>query len=292
MCKDSHFVWLLRRFFLLLQKITTQMLNFISFGSGSSGNCYYLFTATSGLLIDTGIGIRTLKKHFKDYGLSFAAVKSILITHDHADHIKSVGSFSNDYNVPVYTTRKVHAGIKKNYCVQRKINEKHTRYVEKGETFAVGEFVITPFGVPHDSSDNVGYSIDCAGVNFCVITDAGSVTDDMKGFVAKANYIVLEANHDEEMVRTGPYPKYLKERILSDSGHLSNKMCAQTLAENMTERLRKVWLCHISEENNHPELARKTVENVLAGYGIIAGRDISVEVLKRKTPSGVCELAP
>ncbi|MDO4309619.1 MAG: MBL fold metallo-hydrolase [Prevotella sp.] len=266
------------------------MLKFISFGSGSSGNCYYLFTATDGLLIDTGIGIRTLKKYFKDYGLSLSSVHNVLITHDHADHVKSVGCLSGDYNLPVYTTPEVHQGIGRNYCVQRKINQEHIRYVAKGETLTLGDFRITPFGVPHDSADNVGYCIECEGVTFCLITDAGSITDEMKTFIGKAHYLVIEANHDEEMLKNGPYPQHLKRRILSGNGHLSNTACGTALVENMTERLHGVWLCHLSEDNNHPELARKTVETILSSHGVIAGTDIKLEVLKRKVPSGIYEL--
>lgn len=121
------------------------MLRFISFGSGSSGNCYYLFTETDSLLIDVGVGIRTLKKHFHNYGLRFEDVHNILITHDHADHVKSVGSLSNDYHLPVYTTRKVHSGIENNYCVRKKINGANVHVVEKGVPFTLGEFRITPF---------------------------------------------------------------------------------------------------------------------------------------------------
>lgn len=266
------------------------MLKFISFGSGSSGNCYYLFTATDGLLIDTGIGTRTLKKYFKDYGLSFSSVHNILITHDHADHVKCVGCLSGDWNLPVYTTRQVHLGIGRNYCVQRKISQELTRFVEKGETFVLGDFTITPFGVPHDSTDNVGYCIECEGVVFCLITDAGSITDEMKSFINKANFLVIEANHDEEMLKNGPYPQYLKQRILSSNGHLSNNSCGMALAENMSENLKMVWLCHLSEDNNHPELARKTVETILGSHGIIAGVDFALEVLRRKVPSKVYEL--
>lgn len=273
-----------------MQKIIIGMLKFISFGSGSSGNCYFLFTETDGILIDTGVGIRILKKYFRDYGLAMTSVRHVLITHDHADHIKSVGRFSHEYNVPVYTTREVHAGISRNYCVQRKIQPELICYVEKGSSFELGEFRVTPFNVPHDSSDNVGYRIEHKGVVFCIITDAGTVTDEMKHHIGNANYLVMEANHDEEMVLNGPYPRYLKERILSDNGHLSNKSCAEALAGNMTGNLRKVWLCHLSEENNHPELARKTVESVLRGYGIVIGKDIQMEILKRKTPSNINEL--
>ena len=266
------------------------MLKFISFGSGSSGNCYYLGTATDGLLIDIGVGIRTLKKHAKEYGINLSLVHRILITHDHADHIKSVGAFSHDYQVPVYATEKVHQGIDHNYCVQRKLTSEQKRLVEVGVTLQIGDFSVTPFLVPHDASENVGYQIEAEGVTLVIITDAGSFTEEMKERIGQANYLVLEANHDVEMLQDGPYPQYLKERIISPIGHLSNKDCGKMLAENMTERLKHVWLCHLSEENNHPELARKTVEAILRSYGIIAGKDMQLEVLKRKMPSDVYEL--
>ncbi len=268
------------------------MFRFISFGSGSSGNCYYLSTDKDGIIIDTGIGLRSLKKFFHDYGMRLAEVKNVLVTHDHADHVKSVGSLSTDFHLPVYTTRKVHAGILGNYCVRKKILPELTRYIEVGETFQLGDFTITSFPVPHDSSDNVGYKIVCEGVTFCLMTDVGHVTDEMKRYIGEANYLVIEANHDEEMLRHGPYPQYLKDRIMGAEGHLSNKDCATALAENATPALKHVWLCHLSEENNHPELARKTVEMVLHGYGLLSGKDFKLDVLKRKMPSGVFELKP
>lgn len=105
-----------------------------------------------------------------------------------------------------------------------------------------------------------------------------------------SDYLVLEANYDQEMLRVGNYPQYLKDRIASDRGHLSNADCGEALANNATEKLKKVWLCHLSEENNHPVLAQKTVEQVLRSYGIIAGKDFEIEVLKRKTASEMFEL--
>lgn len=268
------------------------MLRFLSFGSGSSGNCYYLFTEKEGILIDTGITIRSLKKGFYNYGLKLDDVKAVLVTHDHADHVKYVGMLSQEFNLPVYALHNVHVGIENNYCVQRKIAPANARVIEKGSTFQLGDFKITSFGVPHDSSDNVGYRIEVDGVVFCLMTDAGYVTDEMKSFISEANYLVLEANHDEEMLMSGPYPQHLKIRVRGPRGHLSNKECAQALAENATPELRYVWLCHLSEENNHPELARKTVEMVLRRYGIIPGKDFQLEVLKRKVPSEVFECKP
>jgi len=266
------------------------MLNFISFGSGSSGNCYYLYTETESLLIDAGIGIRTLKKYFRDYGLSLSDIQNVLITHDHADHVKSVGSLSRDYGLPIYATHRVHVGIEKNYCVRCKVSPERLKLVEADNTFSLGEFLITPFHIPHDSFDNVGYRIVHNDVVFCLMTDVGTVTDEIKPFIGNANYLVIEANHDVEMLSNGPYPQHLKSRILGNTGHLSNKDCATALAENATERLKHVWLCHLSEENNHPELARKTVEQVLRSYGIVPGKDFELEVLKRKSPTGIYKL--
>lgn len=266
------------------------MLKFISFGSGSSGNCYYFGTATDGLMIDIGVGIRTLKKYCKDYGIQLQSVKHLLITHDHADHIKSVGAFSYEYHVPVYATKAVHKGIDHNYCIQRKVADEMKKEIEVGQPFTVGEFLVRPFAVPHDASENVGYEIQVEGVTVVIITDAGSVTEDIKAAIARANYLIIEANHDVEMVENGPYPAYLKKRILSANGHLSNTECGKTVAENMSEGLRHVWLCHLSEENNHPELARKTVEAILRSYGIVPGKDVELEVLRRQMPSGVYEL--
>ena len=266
------------------------MLKFISFGSGSSGNCYLLATPTDALLIDIGVGLRGLKKACRDYGVSLSSVKHVLVTHDHADHIKSVGAFSNDYQVPVYATREVHDGINRNYCVVKKVAAEQVGLVEKGKTLQLGDFTVTPFAVPHDSADNVGYFIEAEGTNFCLMTDAGRVTDEMKGYISKAHHLVIEANHDIEMVQNGPYPQFLKERILSGTGHLNNRECGEAIAENMSEELHNVWLCHLSEENNHPELARKTVESVLRSYGIVVGTDVRLEVLKRTTPTGPFEL--
>ena len=267
------------------------MLKFISFGSGSSGNCYYLFSETDGIIIDVGIGLRTLKKYFREYGLSLSSVKNILVTHDHADHVKSVGSLANEFKLPVYATEKVHDGIVHNYCVQKKIDRTLVRNIVKGQVYSIGAFKVVPFAVPHDSSDNVGYRIEYNGCALCIITDAGCVTDEMKGYVSDAKCIVVEANYDEEMLEAGRYPLYLKKRILSSSGHLSNAECARFLAENVTDSLKLICLCHLSEENNHPELARKTVEAVLADVGVAVGRDVELEVLKRRLPTGIFDLA-
>ena len=177
------------------------MLNFISLGSGSSGNCYLLYTENDALLIDLGIGTRTLRKYFREYGLPLSRVKHILITHDHADHVKSVGKISHDLELPVYTTRDVHKGIDGNYCVRCKVPSTLVKIIEKDVPVEIGDFLVTPFRVPHDSTDNVGYRIECQGVVFCMMTDVGFLSDEMKPMISDANYLVLEANYDEEMLK-------------------------------------------------------------------------------------------
>ena len=266
------------------------MLKFLSIGSGSNGNCYFLQTANDAILIDAGVGIRNIKKHLYNYGLSLDRVHHILITHDHADHIKSVGVISAEYNIPVYTSGDVHQGIMRNYCVPKKIPSENCKTIKVGQHFVVGDFSITTFPVPHDSCGNIGYRIETEGIVFCLMTDVGHVTEEMQQHISEANYLVLEANYDEEMLRTGPYPQHLKERIASGNGHLSNKACGEALANYATPALRHVWLCHLSEENNHPILAQKTVEQILSSYGILPGKDFLVDVLKRKTPSELYEL--
>ena len=273
-----------------MYKTIETMLQFISLGSGSSGNCYLLYTYNDAILIDAGIGVRTMKKHFRDYGLSLSQIHYIILTHDHADHVKSVGSLSKELQLPVYATRNVYKGINGNWCVKNKVTGDLAKVIEPNNTFTLGDFTITPFIVPHDSFENVGYQIVVEGVTFCLITDAGSVTEEMKQFINAANYLVIEANHDVEMLKGGNYPQYLKERILGPRGHLSNYDCGKAIAENATLKLKHAWLCHLSDENNHPELAKKTVEQVLASYGIIAGVDFKIEVLKRKVPTGIYEL--
>ncbi len=265
------------------------MLHFISFGSGSSGNCSMLFTDNDAMLIDAGVGVRGLKKSCADYGLSLNAVNNIIVTHDHADHIKSAGSISSTYKVPVYSTAKVHEGIFRNWVVKKKVEGNYIRYIEKGEKKQVGDFHVTAFGVPHDSTDNVGYVIESEGIKLAWITDCGHITDEIRSIVAHANYLVIEANHDLDMLNNGPYPPFLKARVCSDNGHLSNNDCGQAIAECATNSLRHVWLCHLSDKNNTPELALSTVRSIVYAKGTTPA-ELPIDVLNRKQPTGIFDL--
>ncbi len=262
------------------------MLKFISFGSGSSGNCYYLGNDEGAILIDAGIGIRRLKRNIKEYGLSFSNIKGIIITHDHADHIKAAGYVSGEFNIPVYATEPVHKGMLSNYHDGKHVEADKVVYIEKDKAFELAGFSITAFSIPHDSSENVGYCIRYTDTTFTIITDVGMVTDTVLENISRSNYLVLEANYDAEMLRNGKYPEILKNRITCGTGHLSNHQAAKALSDSFHEGLKHVWLCHLSEENNHPELARKTIEFHLRSFGIIADKDFKLEVLRRLIPTG------
>ena len=261
---------------------------FISLASGSSGNCYYIGTEDYGILIDAGIAVRTIKKNLKEVGIGLETIQGVFITHDHADHIKAVGGLGEKLNIPIYTTARIHEGINRSYCMTEKLHSS-VRYLEKNQPMHLKDFIIESFEVPHDGTDNVGYCIEIDGKTFSFLTDLGEITPTAADYIRKANYLILEANYDEEMLKMGTYPLYLKERIASHTGHMSNTDTANFLADNISEHLKYIWLCHLSKDNNHPELAYKTVEWKLKEKGIVVGRDLYLCALKRTTPSELYE---
>ncbi len=264
-------------------------LSFFSLASGSSGNCYYIGTPDYGVLIDAGIGIRTIIKTLKDKGIDVSKISGILITHDHADHIRTVGCLGNKYNIPVYTTKDVHEGIERSRYVQESLYQQR-REIEKGIPFQLRDFQITAFDVPHDSSDNVGFLIEYQQFRFVVATDVGHITDTIRTYVSRATHLVIEANYDEEMLFNGTYPQFLKDRVSGPNGHLSNKETAEFLASIYSPDLKYIWLCHLSRDNNHPELAYKTIDIRLFEEGIRVGKDVRLATLKRNTPTDFFEL--
>lgn len=261
-------------------------MKFISFGSGSSGNCYYLLEDGIGLIIDAGIGIRSFKKYFREYGFTYPTLKAILVTHDHTDHVKAVGALSGEYNLEVFATEEVHKGILNNYYTHKKVRPELCRTYLPGDDWSIGPFHITTFTVPHDASHNCGYFIETATTNFCFITDAGSFTPEMISFIRRARNLVIEANYDAAMLDEGPYPLHLKKRIKAPTGHACNAETARILEENLAATTENIWLCHLSEENNHPELARKTIAQALERSDCKS----QLHVLRRRIPSGPFEL--
>jgi phosphoribosyl 1,2-cyclic phosphodiesterase len=259
-------------------------LKFLSLASGSSGNCYYLGTDDYGILLDAGIGVRSIKKVLKEHGVGMEQIMAVFITHDHADHIKSVGSLGEKYGIPIYATELVHAGIDGSRYVDEKLSISR-RIIEKEVAVCIKDFKITAFDVPHDASDCVGYLVDYNHHKWVLATDVGTINEKVGEYIRLANHLVVETNYDKEMLLRGNYPPFLKERISNGSGHLSNAETAEFLAANFDLHLKNIWLCHLSKDNNHPELAYKTVEMAMGNYGIRVGKDVNLIALKRTIPS-------
>lgn len=283
-------------------------MKFLCLGSGSCGNCYYLESNGTAILIDLGIGIRAFKKHAKDYGLRLPDIKAILVTHDHTDHVKAVGPLSIDQHLPVYASAGVHVGVQRNRFMTKKIPEHLRMTTELDTPFDIGPFRITPFQVIHDSNDNNGYFIEVTQpepaedlfdsaaalgaedqgtepLTFCIITDCGQFTDNLIPYIKRARYLVIESNYDNTMLTTGPYPLYLKKRIKGGRGHLDNQICAERLKQFLTPTTRHIWLCHLSEENNHPDIARRTVQAAIDDLKFVPHP--ALDVLRRRVPSGM-----
>ncbi|MFR9165560.1 MAG: MBL fold metallo-hydrolase [Dysgonomonas sp.] len=256
----------------------------LSLASGSNGNCYFIGTSQYGILIDAGIGARTIKKYLREYGIAMETIMGIMVTHDHADHIKSVGTLASKMHIPVYATESVHYGIERSRYCERSLNGSR-RIISKDSVFSIKDFEITAFEVPHDSIDNVGYQIKAGNQTVVLITDVGRITEQITQYAKTATHLIIEANYDEDMLRCGRYPEILKRRISCGTGHLSNKITANFLADIFDNKLKEIWLCHLSQDNNHPEIAYKTIEEKLTEKGICVGKDVLLKTLLRGKPT-------
>ncbi len=269
------------------------MLKFISLGSGSCGNCYYFNYDGYGLIVDLGIGIRLFKRHFSNYGLSLAQIKAILVTHDHTDHVKAVGAVSRDFRIPVYSSQKVLDSMMLNHYVSKKVPLDLQHPIERGQTFQLGPFSITSFHVPHDSADNNGYIIRVEDQCIVLMTDIGHFTDEMPQLLNQATHLIIESNYDAAMLAAGPYPLRLQNRITSSTGHISNAETAAFMAAHLNHNLiRRIWLCHLSAENNLPRIALETSLHALETTGLKVNQPdgLQLEVLGRRTPSLLTEI--
>lgn len=262
----------------------TEQFTFFSLGSGSSGNCYYLGNSKYGILIDAGIGPRIIKKRLAEHGVDMSTIWAVIITHDHYDHIRSVGHLGEKQNIPVYATEAVHRAISRTPLVKQKLNGS-VRMIKKWIPFKIEDLKITAFPVPHDSMENVGYFIEFGNQRLVLATDIGTITDELRGYMLKANHLVIESNYDEDMLHNGSYPIHLKDRITNGTGHLSNRETAQFLAKNYSSKLKNIWLCHLSGDNNHPQLAYDTVAKELTKSGVRIGEEVNLSVFGRNVLS-------
>lgn len=242
-------------------------INFKSLSSGSCGNCYYLGVETEegrkGILIDAGVSPRRLKKLLAGEGLGFDDFGAILVTHDHLDHIRSLGSYCKHLQKPVFATDRLCAVLSRHFVTGPYLTPLRRRLSEGWTEVIPGVISVHAFEVPHDASQTVGFAIRLDGLYYVHITDCGAMTAEALEHCSKADVVVLESNYDPDMLENGPYPQALKDRIRGGNGHLSNKECAAAVAGFLHEGLKYVFLCHLSEHNNSPLLALQAVRSVL-----------------------------
>ncbi|MGC9151023.1 MAG: MBL fold metallo-hydrolase [Microbacter sp.] len=255
-----------------------EKLRFISFASGSTGNCFFIGNGFEGILIDAGIGIRSIRKGLKNIGLDFANILGVFVTHDHFDHIKAVAPLTEKFHVPMYATLPVYQRLSQGAIAPQCI-------LEKEVPVHLHDWEITAFEVSHDGTDNVGYTIQYRQQTFTLLTDLGFICERAARHIAMADYLVIEANYDEQMLEQSAYPDYLKNRIRSKTGHMSNADTAHFLSNHFPEKLKSVFLCHLSHFNNLPDLAYCTVSESFEQKGIVVGRDVELYTLDRNLPS-------
>ena len=260
-------------------------MKFCSIASGSSGNCIYAGSEHSSVLVDAGISGIRIERGLSSIDRTTRDVDAVLVTHEHSDHIKGVGVLARKYGLPIYATEGTARELKQNRQVGE-IPEGLLRIIHADEAFAIGDLLIRPFEIPHDAAEPVGFRIECGGKSAAVATDMGCYTDYIVRNLENLDVLLLEANHDVRMLETGPYPYYLKRRILSDHGHLSNETSGQLLGRLLNDGIRHVFLGHLSKENNYEALAYETVcTEVTFGDNPYKAGDFEITIAGRDEPS-------
>ena len=262
-------------------------LRFCSFASGSSGNCYLVKSDNPAILIDAGISGKRIIEGLEHTETPREMVSAILVTHEHIDHVQSL---------PVMTKRIPHVRIYANEAtwdqIDRPVPDEHRHLFVTGEEFEIGDLVIKPFPVSHDAAEPVGFSIRGGGRKISICTDSGYISDDIYEEISDADLLLLEANHEKELLLFGRYPYPLKQRILGDEGHLSNLTCGECLCRIVSEKPKKrqVLLGHLSHENNTPEVAMQAIVNTLEEERIFVGDELRIDVARRDTISRLYKL--
>jgi phosphoribosyl 1,2-cyclic phosphodiesterase len=237
--------------------------------SGSRGNCALVASARTRILLDAGISCRETFKRLKSIGEDPHALSAILITHEHSDHIYGLATLAKKLRIPVFMTGATHAAWRRALRVvngERPQIERLERF-ESGHRFQIGDIEVKPFTIPHDAIDPVGFTFRVEGTKISLATDLGYLPVNVRDHLRGSDILIMESNHDVEMLRGGPYPWSVKQRVASNVGHLSNKKLADFFTGDYDNNAAFVVLAHLSEQNNHPEIARREAEVALAERG-------------------------
>lgn len=259
----------------------TDKVFFMSFGSGSSGNCAYIGDRNGGFLIDAGIEAKKVTSALTANGIPMNRVGGIILTHDHHDHISQAYALLRaNRHMRLYCTLRTFNGILRRHNISRRIKDYHTP-IYKEFTFKIGGFEITPFEVMHDGSDNAGFHIIHGDRAITVATDLGCISHRVDHYMRQADTIVIESNYDLQMLRNGSYPEHLKARIVANNGHLDNAVTAEFLAGIMSPAVRNIYLCHLSHDNNAPQIAVQAVTDAINRSDAERNADLRIIALPR-----------
>jgi phosphoribosyl 1,2-cyclic phosphodiesterase len=264
--------------------------------SGSSGNCALLETSRTRLLVDTGLSKTETLRRLKQLSALPASLDGILITHEHTDHCSGLAGLAVHWHATVYVTPATLAEIDRS-LPQTKTAEKFKRYerielIRAGARFSIGDIEVTAFAIPHDAVDPLGFAFRAEGTKVAIVTDLGYLPELVKHHLREADLLVLESNHDLEMLKVGPYPWHVKQRVMSRTGHLSNHTVSEFLAdpEGFDARPRHLVLAHLSEYNNNPDVARISAEEALGRRPAHAAFAGELQIASQHTPLGPFQL--
>jgi phosphoribosyl 1,2-cyclic phosphodiesterase len=242
--------------------------------SGSTGNAVCVRTGETRILIDGGISTRAITRKLADIGVDAGTLDAVLVTHEHYDHTKGLVTFGKKYDVPVYARYDAWRAMP---TVAKAVAQDNRRILR--DSLDIGQCKVEVFDTSHDAADPVGFNIFCEDKKFSLATDLGCVSSRVKAALSNSDFLVFESNHDIDMLRQGSYPAYLKRRILSARGHLSNEDAGHTLSEIACDKPHmRIMLAHLSKENNRPQLARTTVEKILESSGLKLEQEVAVKV--------------
>lgn len=254
--------------------------------SGSSGNATYIQGGDSAVLVDAGLSGKAIVQGLADISVDPSTLDGILVTHEHIDHIRGVGVLARKYNLDVYATEQTWDQMNSHLG---KIPECNQHVLETGRVLEMEDLQIEHFDTSHDAVDSIGFSFHSEGFAVGIATDTGYLTTSARKYIEGSDMFVFEANHDVQMLKTGSYPWRLKQRILSDRGHLSNIAAGHCLASLVRGNTKGIILAHLSRENNMPDLAYSTVAKVLNEAGVCPVKDLTLEVAPRCMPGTLWE---
>jgi len=279
-------------------------IRFKSLSSGSCGNCYFIGieedgVITDAILVDAGVSQRRLKKELGAEHIDLSVIKAVIVTHDHMDHIRSLGSYCKYLQLPVYATKTLHDAMARHtYTLEHLCAVRRDLRDGEWNEIVPGKFSVRYFVVPHDATQTVGYGIRIGeGYPFVIMTDLGAMTSEAMSYASHARTVVIESNYDMDMLMGGPYTHELKMRICQGNGHLSNDGCAEAITKFYHSDLDHLFLCHLSENNNTPQLAYAASSEALGKLGFKASYDhsasfvrddgdsVTLQPLPRRTPS-------